>query len=173
MATNYFSRKPLNALFEEANETGEHTLKRTLGARSLVMLGIGAIIGAGLFSITGGAAAHNAGPAVTISFVIAAVACAFAGLCYAEFASMIPVAGSAYTYSYATMGQIMAWIIGLDLVLEYAVGAATVSISWSRYLVKFLEHYNVHLPAQLTMSPWDTATLLLSLIHISEPTRPY
>jgi len=160
MATNYFSRKPLNALFEEANETGEHTLKRTLGARSLVMLGIGAIIGAGLFSITGGAAAYNAGPAVTISFVIAAVACAFAGLCYAEFASMIPVAGSAYTYSYATMGQIMAWIIGWDLVLEYAVGAATVSISWSRYLVKFLEHYNVHLPAQLTMSPWDTATLL-------------
>lgn len=92
--------------------------------------------------------------------MIAAVACAFAGLCYAEFASMIPVAGSAYTYSYATMGQIMAWIIGWDLVLEYAVGAATVSISWSRYLVKFLEHYNVHLPAQLTMSPWDTATLL-------------
>lgn len=159
MATNYFSRKPLSVLFGEADEIGEHTLKRTLGARSLVMLGIGAIIGAGLFSITGGAAANNAGPAVTISFVIAAIGCAFAGLCYAEFASMIPVAGSAYTYSYATMGQFVAWIIGWDLVLEYAVGAATVAISWSRYLVKFLDHFNIHLPAQLTMSPWDHQAL--------------
>ena len=107
-----------------------------MGPFNLVTLGIGAIIGAGLFSITGGAAAHNAGPAVTISFVIAAIACTFAGLCYAEFASMIPVAGSAYTYSYVTMGKFMAWIIGWDLVLEYAVGAATVAISWSRYFVK-------------------------------------
>ena len=155
---NYFSRKPLSVLFKEADEVGEHTLKRTLGATQLVLLGIGAIIGAGLFSITGGAAANNAGPAVTISFVIAAVGCAFAGLCYAEFASMIPVAGSAYTYSYATMGQFMAWIIGWDLVLEYAVGAATVAISWSRYLVKFLDHFNVHLPPQMTMSPFDSVT---------------
>lgn len=159
MASKYFSKKPLSVLFAEADEVGEHTLKRTLGPTQLVMLGIGAIIGAGLFSITGGAAAHNAGPAVTISFVIAAIACAFAGLCYAEFASMIPVAGSAYTYSYATMGRFIAWIIGWDLVLEYAVGAATVSISWSRYLVKFLEHYNIHLSPQMTMSPWDSATL--------------
>ena len=143
--SKHFNKKSLSVLFAEADETGEHTLKRTLGPTQLVMLGIGAIIGAGLFSITGGAAAHNAGPAVTISFVIAAVACAFAGLCYAEFASMIPVAGSAYTYSYATMGRFIAWIIGWDLVLEYAVGAATVSISWSRYLVKFLEHYNMYL----------------------------
>ena len=142
-------------------EAGEgNSLKRTLGPVNLVALGIGAIIGAGLFSITGLAAANNAGPAVTISFVIAAVACAFAGLCYAEFASMIPVAGSAYTYTFATMGRFMAWIIGWDLVLEYAVGAATVSISWSRYLVKFLEHYNLHLPPQLIMSPWDSVTMV-------------
>ncbi len=159
MASKHFTKKSLSVLFAEADETGEHTLKRTLGPTQLVMLGIGAIIGAGLFSITGGAAAHNAGPAVTISFVIAAVACAFAGLCYAEFASMIPVAGSAYTYSYATMGRFIAWIIGWDLVLEYAVGAATVSISWSRYLVKFLEHYNIQLAPQMTMSPWDSVTM--------------
>ncbi len=159
MASKHFTKKSLSVLFAEADEVGEHTLKRTLGPTQLVMLGIGAIIGAGLFSITGGAAAHNAGPAVTISFVIAAVACAFAGLCYAEFASMIPVAGSAYTYSYATMGRFIAWIIGWDLVLEYAVGAATVSISWSRYLVKFLEHYNIQLAPQMTMSPWDSVTM--------------
>lgn len=151
---NLWIRKSIIDLQKEAeNETSG--LKKTLGARALVLLGIGAIIGAGLFSITGNAAANNAGPAVTISFIIAAVACAFAGLCYAEFASMIPVAGSAYTYSYATMGEFIAWIIGWDLVLEYAVGAATVSISWSRYLSKFFEYYNVHLPDWLTMSPWE------------------
>ena len=156
---NLWVKKSISSLQGEAEgETGG--LKRTLGARSLVALGIGAIIGAGLFSITGGAAANNAGPAVTISFVIAAVACAFAGLCYAEFSSMIPVAGSAYTYSYATMGEFIAWIIGWDLVLEYAVGAATVSISWSRYLVKFLGYYDIHLPASLTLSPFDSATLM-------------
>lgn len=153
-----FVKKSITGLQEEVG--GEaHGLKRTLGAPSLVALGIGAIIGAGLFSITGGAAANNAGPAVTISFVIAAIACAFAGLCYAEFASMIPVAGSAYTYSYATMGEFIAWIIGWDLVLEYAVGAATVAISWSRYLVKFLGYYDIHLPASLTLSPWTEATM--------------
>ncbi len=158
MASTLFVKKPINDLIKEASGP-ESGLKRTLGARALVALGIGAIIGAGLFSITGGAAANNAGPAVTISFVIAAVACAFAGLCYAEFASMIPVAGSAYTYSYATMGEFIAWIIGWDLVLEYAVGAATVSISWSRYFVKFFGYYDIHLPPSMTMSPFDTATL--------------
>jgi APA family basic amino acid/polyamine antiporter len=158
MAGNHFTKKPLSVLNQESAEVGEHTLKRTLGSVNLVALGIGAIIGAGLFSITGGAAAYNAGPSVTISFIIAAIGCAFAGLCYAEFASMIPVAGSAYTYSYATMGRVMAWIIGWDLVLEYAVGAATVSISWSRYLVKFLDHFNLHLPPQLVMSPFDSVT---------------
>ena len=152
-------RKSIDLLTKEAMESGEGTLKRTLGPVNLVALGIGAIIGAGLFSITGSAAANNAGPAITISFIIAAVGCAFAGLCYAEFASMIPVAGSAYTYSYATMGEFVAWIIGWDLVLEYAVGAATVSISWSRYLVKFLGYFDIHLPAEVVMSPFDTAVL--------------
>lgn len=150
-----WARKSVDRILGEANEEGAHTLKRTLGATSLVALGIGAIIGAGLFSITGLAAAHNAGPAVTISFIIAAIGCAFAGLCYAEFASVIPVAGSAYTYSFATMGEFMAWIIGWDLVLEYAVGAATVAISWSRYLAKFLGNIGLSLPHELTSCPSD------------------
>jgi len=152
------SRKPLNAILSQADDS-EKGLKRSLSATSLVALGIGAIIGAGLFSITGGAAANNAGPAITLSFVVAAVGCAFAGLCYAEFASMIPVAGSAYTYSYATLGEFVAWVIGWDLVLEYAVGAATVAISWSRYLVKFLGYFNLSLPHEFTMSPFDATTL--------------
>lgn len=155
---NLWIKKSITALQKEASEENGG-LARTLSARALVALGIGAIIGAGLFSITGLAAGENAGPAVTISFVIAALACAFAGLCYAEFASMIPIAGSAYTYSYATMGEFIAWIIGWDLVLEYAVGAATVSISWSRYLVKLLEDIDVHLPTSLTMSPFDSVTV--------------
>jgi APA family basic amino acid/polyamine antiporter len=150
--------KPLSVLLGEASES-EKGLKRTLSSRSLVALGVGAIIGAGLFSLTGIAAADHAGPAVTISFVLAAVGCAFAGLCYAEFASMIPVAGSAYTYSYATMGEFMAWIIGWDLVLEYALGAATVGVSWSRYLLELLAKFNIHLPPDLICSPWETLTL--------------
>ncbi|MFT3702361.1 MAG: amino acid permease [Agriterribacter sp.] len=161
-----FVKKPLAGLIAEASETGSHSLKRTLGPWALVALGIGAIIGAGLFSITGGAAANQAGPAITLSFVVAALGCAFAGLCYAEFASMIPVAGSAYTYSYATMGEFIAWIIGWDLVLEYAVGAATVSISWSRYLVKFLEGFDVHLPTALTAGPWDNGMVNLPAVFI-------
>lgn len=161
-----FVRKPMDVLLNEANETGSHTLKRTLSATSLVALGIGAIIGAGLFSITGLAAANNAGPAITISFIVAALGCAFAGLCYAEFASMIPVAGSAYTYSYATMGEFVAWIIGWDLVLEYAVGAATVGISWSRYLEKFLEGFGWHLPHDLTVGPWDGGLINLPAVFI-------
>jgi basic amino acid/polyamine antiporter, APA family len=161
-----FVRKPMDALMQEAQETGEHTLKRTLGAGGLIALGIGAIIGAGLFSITGMAAANHAGPAITISFVVAAMGCLFAGLCYAEFASMIPVAGSAYTYSYATMGEFIAWIIGWDLVLEYAVGAATVGISWSRYLVKFLEGFDIHLPQALTVGPWDGGVINLPAVFI-------
>src|ERR1041384_6345977 len=150
-----FVKKPLDSLLNEAKDSGGHSLKKTLGKGGLGALGIGAIIGAGLFSITGGAAANQAGPAITISFIVAALGCAFAGLCYAEFSSMIPVAGSAYTYSYATMGEFVAWIIGWDLVLEYAVGAATVSISWSRYLVKFLEGFDIHLGPEWTVGPWD------------------
>lgn len=146
-----FQRKPLNLILAEADNS-EKGLKRTLGAGALVALGIGAIIGAGLFSLTGIAAAEHAGPAVILSFVLAALACAFAGLCYAEFASMIPVAGSAYTYSYATMGEFMAWMIGWDLVLEYALGAATVGVSWSGYFVKLLHEFNIVLPEILTKS---------------------
>ncbi|MFT3681111.1 MAG: amino acid permease [Ferruginibacter sp.] len=160
-----FVKKPIRALLAEAAES-EKGLKKTLGAKALVGLGIGAIIGAGLFSITGGAAANQAGPAITISFIVAALGCAFAGLCYAEFASMIPVAGSAYTYSYATMGEFIAWIIGWDLVLEYAVGAATVGISWSRYLVKFLHLYEVDLPVSLTAGPWDGGIINLPAVFI-------
>lgn len=161
-----FVRKPMDVLLNEAKETGTHTLKKTLGAGGLIALGIGAIIGAGLFSITGMAAANHAGPAITISFVVAALGCLFAGLCYAEFASMIPVAGSAYTYSYATMGEFLAWIIGWDLVLEYAVGAATVAISWSRYLVRFLEGFDVHLPHALTVGPWDGGLINVPAVFI-------
>jgi APA family basic amino acid/polyamine antiporter len=153
-----FIKKPLDQLLAQA-EDSEKSLHRSLSATNLVALGIGAIIGAGLFSITGVAAAANAGPGITISFAIAAVGCAFAGLCYAEFASMIPIAGSAYTYSYATLGEFIAWIIGWDLTLEYALGAATVAISWSRYLAKFLEYYDIHIPHYLAMSPYDTTTL--------------
>ncbi|HRO86117.1 MAG TPA: amino acid permease [Niabella sp.] len=160
-----FIRKPLNTLLAET-EDSEKSLKKTLGPWGLIALGIGAIIGAGLFSITGLAAANNAGPAITISFIIAAVGCAFAGLCYAEFASMIPVAGSAYTYSYATMGEFIAWIIGWDLVLEYAVGASTVAISWSRYLGKFLEGFNIHLSPDLMAGPWDGGIINLPAVLV-------
>src|ERR1700733_9765753 len=144
---NLFVKKPISQLIESA-EGGEYQLKRSLGALNLVSLGIGAIIGAGLFTLTGMAASENAGPAVVLSFVVAAIGCAFAGMCYSELASMIPVAGSAYTYAYATMGEFVAWIIGWDLVLEYAVGAATVSVSWSRYVVSLLHEWGLTLPAQ-------------------------
>lgn len=163
--SEFFRKKNINELLHESKET-DGGLKRTLGAWSLIALGIGAIIGAGLFSITGGAAATNAGPGITLSFVVAALGCAFAGLCYAEFASMIPVAGSAYTYSYATMGELLAWIIGWDLVLEYAVGAATVSISWSRYFNKFMQGFGVHIPESLLGGPWDGGIINLPAVFI-------
>jgi APA family basic amino acid/polyamine antiporter len=152
-------RKSIKALQQEASEAGSGSLKRSLTPVTMIALGIGVIIGAGLFSLTGIAAANNAGPAVTLSFLIAAVGCAFSALCYAEFASMVPVAGSAYTYAYATIGELFAWIIGWDLVLEYSVGAATVSISWSQYLVRFLSKYNIHFPAQLISSPFENIVL--------------
>lgn len=149
-----FKKKSIHKLVEES-AVSEHGLKRTLTAWGLIALGIGAIIGAGLFVRTAAAAANNAGPAVTIGFMIAGLGCAFAGLCYAEFASMIPVAGSAYTYSYATMGEFVAWIIGWDLVLEYALGAATVSIAWSEYLNKLLGYFNYQIPYEWTHSPFE------------------
>lgn len=150
-----FIRKSIESLQAEAVQSGSKSLKRVLGPVSLVALGVGVIIGAGLFSITGTVASEFTGPSITLSFIIAAIGCCFAGLCYAEFASMIPVAGSAYTYSYATMGELIAWIIGWDLVLEYTVAATTVSISWSRYMVVFLENLGIHLPHALTACPWD------------------
>src|SRR3954452_19041166 len=137
--------------------SGESTLKRTLGPFSLVTLGIGAIIGAGLFVRTAAAIAERSGPSVTLAFLVAGIGCAFAGLCYAEFASMIPIAGSAYTYSYATMGELVAWIIGWDLCLEYAVGAATVAIAWSEYFNKVLEYVGMHVPYQWCHSPLEAS----------------
>jgi APA family basic amino acid/polyamine antiporter len=142
--------KPLSILRSEATEVGEHTLKRSLGPLNLITLGIGAIIGAGIFVLTGQAAALHAGPAIALSFVFAGLTCAFAGLCYAEFASIIPIAGSAYTYGYATLGELVAWIIGWDLVLEYAFGAATVASGWSGYFVSLLEQLHIYLPPQFT-----------------------
>ena len=150
-----FIKKPLSLLQSEAENSGSHTLKRVLGPIGLIAFGVGVIIGAGLFSITGTVAAEYSGPAITLSFAIAAIGCALAGLCYAEFSSMIPVAGSAYTYSYATMGELIAWIIGWDLVLEYTVAAITVAISWSQYLVKYLHDIGIHLPIELTACSWD------------------
>ena len=158
MSSPFFKTKSIESILKQSDEGAK--LKKSLTAFSLVLLGVGAIIGAGLFSLTGIAAANNAGPAVTLSFVVAASGCAFAGLCYAEFASMIPVAGSAYTYSYATMGELIAWTIGWDLILEYAVGAATVAISWSRYLIKLLEKWHVaHIPYRWMMSPFEEMTV--------------
>ena len=133
-----FVKKPLSQMLAQA-EGGEGGLKRTLGPANLIALGIGAIIGAGLFVRTAAAAGQAAGPGVTLSFIVAAIGCAFAGLCYAEFAAMIPIAGSAYAYSYTTMGELVAWIIGWALIMEYALGAATVSIAWSEYLNKLFD----------------------------------
>src|SRR5947207_1830733 len=152
MGNPLFATKQIETLMKEAGESGEHSLKRALGPINLVTLGIGAIIGAGIFVITGQAAAQFAGPAIIISFVLAGVACAVAGLCYAEFASLIPIAGSAYTYSYATLGELTAWIIGWDLILEYAFGAATVAVGWSGHLRAFMRDLGWNLPTMPTSS---------------------
>ena len=143
---NIWARKSTATLLKEAIEAdgGQHPLKRTLSAINLIALGVGGIIGAGIFILTGHAAAANAGPAVAISFLLGAVACAFAGLCYAEMASSVPISGSAYTYAYATLGELTAWIIGWDLILEYAVGATTVAIGWSGYVVSFAKDFGLN-----------------------------
>ncbi|HEU4858183.1 MAG TPA: amino acid permease, partial [Chitinophagaceae bacterium] len=154
-------KKSLEHLMEQAADT-DKGLKRTLSAWSLVALGIGAIIGAGLFVRTAAAAGGHAGAAVTLSFIIAAIGCAFAGLCYAEFASMIPIAGSAYTYAYTTMGELVAWIIGWALILEYALGAATVSIAWSEYFNRLL---GGAIPYEWTHSPFQKAILSDGVLH--------
>jgi APA family basic amino acid/polyamine antiporter len=158
MDMSLFATKSVKHILAES-ASGPHQLKRTLGAGQLVALGIGAIIGAGLFSLTGVAAAQNSGPAVALSMVIAAIGCAFAGLCYSEFSCMIPVAGSAYTYAYATLGEWIAWIIGWDLVIEYAIGSATVSISWSAYVVSLLHTFGINLPAQWIAGPFEAVEL--------------
>ena len=156
MAGSLARTKSIDRLMAEGGGESEGGLKRTLGPFALVALGIGAIIGAGLFVRTAAAIAERAGPSVTLAFIVAGIGCAFAGLCYAEFASMIPIAGSAYTYSYVTMGELVAWIIGWDLVLEYAVGAATVAIAWSEYFNKVLEYVGLHVPYQWCHSPFET-----------------
>ncbi len=153
MGNPLFATKSMTTLMQEAGATGEHSLRRALGPVNLITLGIGAIIGAGIFVITGSAAALYAGPAIMLSYVLAGVGCLFAGLCYAEFASMIPIAGSAYTYGYATLGELIAWIIGWDLILEYAFGAATVASGWSSTLVAFLQDYGISLPPQICDVP--------------------
>jgi APA family basic amino acid/polyamine antiporter len=159
---NLWVKKPLSQLLAQAADT-EGGLKRTLGALNLVALGVGAIIGAGLFVRTAAASAEAAGPAVTLSFVVAAIGCAFAGLCYAEFAAMIPIAGSAYTYAYATMGEFVAWIIGWALVLEYALGAVTVSIAWSEYLNKLL---GGAIPYEWCHSPMESLNGVSGIMNI-------
>src|ERR1700741_74137 len=143
---NLFVRKSIAGLKAEAAVSGEHGLKRTLSALNLTTLGIGAIIGAGIFSLTGSAAASNGGPAIALSFVLGGIACTFAGLCYAEMASTVPIAGSAYTYAYATMGEFIAWLIGWDLILEYSLGATTVAIGWSGYVVSLLHNLRIDVP---------------------------
>ena len=150
---NLFATKPLNLLMEEARETGEHSLKRTLGVFQLTALGVGAIIGAGIFVMVG-LGAQYAGPGLTLSFVLSGLGCAFAGLCYAEFAAMIPLAGSAYTYAYATLGELLAWIIGWDLTLEYAMGASAVSSGWSNHFIELLKIFHIRMPLWLAYDHW-------------------
>ncbi|HET7460140.1 MAG TPA: amino acid permease [Longimicrobium sp.] len=150
-----FARKSIDELRQDAFSEGEHSLKRALSATNLVLLGIGAIIGAGIFVLTGSAAANYAGPAIVYSFILSGLGCLFAGLCYAEFAAMIPIAGSAYTYGYATLGELIAWIIGWDLILEYLFGAATVSVGWSGYFTAFLDELGIHIPKAFSNAPLD------------------
>ncbi len=153
MASSIMIKKPISTILQESSEVGEHSLKRALTSTNLISLGIGAIIGTGIFVLTGAASANYAGPAIVLSFILAAFACVFAGLCYAEFSAMIPVAGSAYTYGYATLGELIAWIIGWDLILEYAFGAATVASGWSGYVISFLQDFGIHITPALAGTP--------------------
>ncbi|HUN54810.1 MAG TPA: amino acid permease [Smithella sp.] len=169
MMKGLFARKPILLIMQEP-EVEQHQLKRVLGPWGLISLGIGVVIGAGIFVLSGHAAASYAGPAIVLSFIISAVGCALAGLCYAEFASMIPISGSAYTYAYATLGELLAWIIGWDLVLEYLFGASTVAVGWSGYVVSFLKDFNINIPAALCQAPlsysvasgWQTTGAILN-----------
>src|SRR5947199_6111468 len=167
------ARKPLNLLLSESSESGEHSLKRTLGVFQLTSLGVGAVIGAGIF-VMAGLGAHYAGPGLMLSFVLSGLGCAFAALCYAEFAAMIPLAGSAYTYAYATLGEIFAWIIGWDLTLEYAMGASTVSSGWSNHFIELLDIFNIKMPLWLAYDHWTGLRMAEGVIarqmaHASNP----
>src|ERR1700685_2599343 len=170
---NLLARKPLKLLLEEARETGEHSLKRTLGVFQLTALGVGAVIGAGIF-VMAGLGAHYAGPGLMLSFVLSGLGCAFAGLCYAEFAALIPLAGSAYTYTYAALGELLAWIIGWDLTLEYAMGASTVSSGWSNHFIEFLKIFHLKMPLWLAYDHWTALITAENIIarqmaHVSDP----
>src|ERR1700758_611062 len=160
---NLFATKPLDLLMKEAEETGSHSLKRTLGPFQLTALGVGAVIGAGIF-VMSGLGAHYAGPGLMLSFVVSGLGCAFAGLCYAEFAAMIPLAGSAYTYAYATLGELIAWIIGWDLTLEYAMGASTVSSGWSNHFVELLDIFHIKMPLWLAYDHWTALRTAENLV---------
>src|SRR6476619_6868109 len=162
MESNILKTKSIEQLVGDV-EHGAKALKRTLTAMDMTLLGIGAIIGTGIFVLTGTAAANQAGPAIVLSYVIAGLACGFAALCYAEFAAMIPISGSAYTYAYATLGEIFAWMIGWDLILEYAVGSMTVAVGWSGYFQRILAGFGVHLPAWMSASSDPTAGTLVNL----------
>ena len=173
MSNSLFRKKPLELLLREASETGEHTLKRSLGPLSLTALGVGAVIGAGIFVMTGLGATY-AGPALTLSFVLSGFGCVLAGLCYAEFAAMIPLAGSAYTYAYAALGELLAWIIGWDLTLEYAMGASTVSSGWSNHFVEILSAFNMRMPLWLAYDHWTALSTAENVVarnmaHASDP----
>src|SRR3982075_4311487 len=168
-----FVKKPMSMLLAEAGEAGEHSLKRTLGAGQLTALGVGAVIGAGIFVLSG-LGAHYAGPALMLSFIISGLGCAFAGLCYAEFAAMIPLAGSAYTYAYATLGEFFAWIIGWDLTLEYAMGASTVSSGWSNHFIELLNIFHIKIPLWLAYDHWTAlrtaeGTIARQMAQASDP----
>lgn len=171
MANSLFKTKSVDTLIKNSMDISGHTLKRTLTSANLIALGIGAIIGTGIFVLTGTAAANHAGPALVLAFILSGLGCAFAGLCYAEFASMIPVAGSAYTYAYATMGEFLAWIIGWDLILEYLFGASTVAVGWSGYVVSFLKDLGIIIPQALCNAPysytpgvgWESTGALLNI----------
>src|ERR1700753_3487283 len=171
--SDVFARKPLNLLAEEAQETGEHSLKRTLGVLQLTAMGVGAVIGAGIF-VMAGLGAHYAGPGLMLSFVLTGLGCGFAGLCYAEFAAMIPLAGSAYTYAYATLGELIAWIIGWDLTLEYAMGASTVSSGWSNHFIELLDIFHIKMPLWLAYDHWTGLSLARDTVarpiaHAADP----
>src|SRR5881397_2453211 len=164
MGNPLFARKPLYLLMSEAEETGTHSLNRTLGVFQLTSLGVGAVIGAGIF-VMSGLGASMAGPGLMLSFVLSGTGCAFAALCYAEFAAMIPLAGSAYTYAYATLGELFAWIIGWDLTLEYAMGASTVSSGWSNHFIELLNIFHIKMPLWLAYDHWTglhTATKMVA-----------